>query len=109
MALSCSWDVQVGCKEQFSLRGSGEAVAQVAWEGGGVTVPGGVQELWGCGSEGHGQCHGGSGLGLDLVILEAFSDLNDSMIQQRAEGIQRSLKLGDPNACDARRAGDVSS
>ena len=34
---------------------SGEAVAQAAQGGGGVTVPGGVPEPCGCGTEGHGQ------------------------------------------------------
>ena len=33
---------------------SGEAVAQAAQGGGGVTVPGGVPEPCGCGTEGHG-------------------------------------------------------
>jgi len=33
---------------------SGEAVAQAAQGGDGVTVPGDVQELCGCGTEGHG-------------------------------------------------------
>ncbi len=34
---------------------SGAAVAQAAQGGGGVTVPGGVQEPWRCGTEGRGQ------------------------------------------------------
>ena len=37
------------------LRKSGEAVAQAAQGGGGVTVPGGVPEPCGCGTEGRGQ------------------------------------------------------
>ena len=40
-------------KKQILSR-SGEAVAQVAQGGGGVTVPGGVQEPCGCGTEGQG-------------------------------------------------------
>ena len=32
----------------------GQVLAQAAWGGGGVTVPGGVQELWRCGTERHG-------------------------------------------------------
>ena len=51
--------------------------------GGGVTIPRGVQELWRCGTEGCGQWAwwDGLGLGLGLVILEAFSDdsFNGSM------------------------------
>ena len=51
--------------------------------GGGVTIPRDVQELWRCGTEGCGQWAwwDGLGLGLGLVILEAFSDdsFNGSM------------------------------
>ena len=31
-----------------------EALAQAAQGGGGVTIPGGVQEMWRCGTEGRG-------------------------------------------------------
>jgi len=49
--------------------------------GGRITIPGGVPVPWRCGTEG---CeHGEGGLGLDLVILEVFSNLNDSMILTR--------------------------
>jgi len=41
--------------EKFLLRKSGEAVAQAARGGGAVPVPGGIQELCGCGTEGDGQ------------------------------------------------------
>jgi len=34
---------------------SGEALKQAVHGGGGVTIPGGVQEPHGCGTEGHGQ------------------------------------------------------
>jgi len=44
----------------------------------GVTVLAGVSELWRCGTEGCG--HDGDGSGLDLGILQVFSNLNDSMI-----------------------------
>jgi len=50
-----SGEVLVGYRERFLLGRSGEAVAQAAHKGGGVTVPGGVQEPCGCGTEGHGQ------------------------------------------------------
>jgi len=57
------------------------SVAQVVQGNGRVTVPGGVPELWRCGTEGHGQWAtlvvGGW---LDWVILEVFSNLNDSVI-----------------------------
>ena len=56
-------------------------MAQAAQGGGGVTVPGGVQEMWRCGTEGH------SSLGrvgvdqqLDWMILAVLSNLSDSMI-----------------------------
>ena len=46
----------------------------------GVTIHGPVPELWGCGTEGCGERAWWNGLGLVLVILEFFSNLNDSMI-----------------------------
>jgi len=46
-----SHDEQVGYWEQFLLRKSSEAVAQAAQGGGEVTVPGGVQEPSGYGTE----------------------------------------------------------
>ena len=55
-------------------------MAQAAQGGGGVTVPGGVPEPCGCGTEDVVSGHGGMGWRLDQVILEAFSSLNDSMI-----------------------------
>ena len=48
--------------------------------GGGVTIRGGVPEPWGCGTEGCGQWARWGGLGLDWVISEVFSNLNDSMV-----------------------------
>ena len=47
---------------------------------GGVTVPGGVQELWRCGSEGRVCGHGGDGLVVGLDNLRGISNLNSSMI-----------------------------
>jgi len=64
----------------FSTEQSGSGTAAREW---GVTIPGGVPEPWGCGTEGRGQWAWGGGLGLDLVILEAFSSLNDSMIHKK--------------------------
>ena len=49
---------------------------QAAQGGGGVTVEG-VQEMWRCGTEGYGLM-GKDGL-VDLMILEVFSNLTDSM------------------------------
>ena len=69
-----------GYQEKFVLRQCGEALAQAAQGGGGVTVPGGVQELWRCGTEERGQWAWWDGLELDFGILEVFSNLNDSMI-----------------------------
>ena len=39
----------------FLLRKNGEAVAQAAQGGGAATIPGGVEEPCGCGTEGRGQ------------------------------------------------------
>ena len=36
------------------LRKSAEVLEEAAWGGGGVSIPGGVQEMWRCGTEGHG-------------------------------------------------------
>jgi len=52
MASSCA---KGGYLEQFLLSKSSEAVAQAAQGGGAVTVPGGVEEPCGCGTEGRGQ------------------------------------------------------
>lgn len=41
---------------------------------GGVTIPGGNQELWRCGTEEDG------GDGLDMMNLMIFSNLDDSLI-----------------------------
>jgi len=58
MASGCTrivgYEEWVGYEEQFLLRKCSEAVAQAAQSGGGITIPGGVQELCGCGTEGHG-------------------------------------------------------
>jgi len=54
---------------------------QAAQGSGGVTIPGGVQKMCRYGTSGHGLA-GMVLLGgwLDLMILEVFSNLNDSMI-----------------------------
>ena len=46
---------QVGYKETFLLQRSGDALAQLHKECGGVAIPGGVPWPWGCGTEGCGQ------------------------------------------------------
>jgi len=52
--------------EEFPLRKSGAAVAQAAHGGGGVTIPGGVQEPCVCGTEGlEGNTGGRQTAGLD--------------------------------------------
>ena len=56
---------------------------RAAQGGGGVTIPGGVQEMCRCDTKEHGQWAtlvvGGW---LDQMILKVFSNLNDSMIFQ---------------------------
>ena len=58
-----------------------QALEQAAQGSGGVTIPAGVQKTCRCGISGHGLVGivvlGGR---LDLMILEVFSNLNDSMI-----------------------------
>ena len=60
-------EVQVGYWEKFILQNSGEALEQVAQEGGGVTIPGGYE-----------QSQAWVLVGLD--DLSGLSNLNDSMI-----------------------------
>ena len=45
---------QVGYYGKFLLKKSGDALAQAAQGGGGVTISGGVPEPWRCGTEGCG-------------------------------------------------------
>ena len=52
---SAPGELQIGYEEKLLLQKSGEAVAQAAQGGGGVTIPGGVPEMRRCGTEGHGQ------------------------------------------------------
>ena len=48
----------------------------MAWASqGAVTIPGGVQEPCGCGTEGHGQWHGGGGLMIGVGDLRGLSQL----------------------------------
>jgi len=54
---------QDGYQEILIFRRNGDALAQAAQGGGGVTIPGGAQELWSCGTEDHGQCAWWGGLG----------------------------------------------
>ena len=51
---------------------SGEAVAQATQGGRGVTVPGGAQEPWRCGTAGHGQWAWWSWVGVGLDDLSAL-------------------------------------
>lgn len=67
----------VGYWEKLLLRKSGAAVAQLPREWG-VIVPGGVQEPWGCGTEGHAQWAWWDELGLGISVV--FSNLNDPFI-----------------------------
>ena len=59
---------------------SSKAVAQAAQGGGGVTVPGGVQEPCGCGTEDKVSGHGGDGRAVGLDDL-GLSSLNGSIPQ----------------------------
>ena len=63
---------------------------------GGVTIPGDVQELWRCGTEGRGQWARWGGLGLDLGILEIFPNVNDSTVLRKkgTDSLARSVVTG---------------
>ena len=52
----------------------------MATQGVTVTIPGGVPEPWRFGTEGCGQWARWGGLGLDLGVLETFSNFNGSVI-----------------------------
>ena len=72
------------CQEKFRLDirknfFSGRSGEQAAWGSGAVTVPGGVQELWRCGTEACGQWAWWDGL-MDYTITEVFSNIDDSMM-----------------------------
>jgi len=58
---------------------TGETLAQAAQGGGGVTIPGGVQEPCRCSTEGHGQWVWCDGLMVGLADLSDLSYLNNSM------------------------------
>ena len=45
--------IQVGYSGRFPLRKSGEVLELAAQGAGRVTIPGGVQEMWRCDTEGH--------------------------------------------------------
>ena len=45
--------IQIGYYEKFIFRKSDEGLEQAAQRGNGITVPGGVQEMCSCGTEGH--------------------------------------------------------
>ena len=57
-----------------------KSIGTAAQGGGGVTIPGGVPEPWGCGTAGRGQWARWGGLGLDLRILVLFFNLHGSTI-----------------------------
>ena len=73
------------CQGRFRLAVRNNSFSQRAvrqWHScpgsGGVTVPGGVQEPWGCGTEGHAQWAWWDELGLGISVV--FSNLNDPFI-----------------------------
>jgi len=70
MRLLCSFRLVI--RKKILLRKTVEAVAQAAQGGGGVTIPGGVQEPCGGGTEGHGQWAWGDGLLVGLGDLRGL-------------------------------------
>ena len=81
MILSCTRGSSGWILGKIILRKSGNASAQAAQGGGGVTISGGVQEEWRCGTKEHGQW---AVLVVDgwlgKIILVAFSNPHDSVI-----------------------------
>ena len=72
----------LSCKFLFTgkTHDLGASLVWAARGGGRFTIPGGVQQLWRCGTEG---CGHWAWWGCDEVgILEIFSNLNDSVIHQ---------------------------
>lgn len=58
-------------------QGNCQALAQVGQDSGGVTIPGSVQKMCGCGTQGRGWCgeHGGGGLEVGLDDLKGLFQL----------------------------------
>lgn len=46
-------EIQIVYQEKFLFQNSGQALKEAAWGGGGITVSGNVQKLYGCGTEGY--------------------------------------------------------
>ena len=89
---SCWERFRQNIRKKITLWKSGEALAQAA-QGGGVTIPEGVQETWRCGTEGPGLVvMAVMDWWLDWMILEIFSNLNDSMILFFDEIKNKSVK-----------------
>lgn len=84
-------EVLVGYLEKFILRKSGEAPAQSSQGRGGITILGGAQEMYRCGTQRHSLVSMVvMGSQLDLMI---FSNL-DSMITRYKEAVRA---LSTPN------------
>ena len=81
---------QVGYEEIFLPPKSSQAVAQLP-RSGGVTIPGGVPEPWGCGTEGRGLWAWSGGLGLGLGVSEVFSNMSDSMSLRKINASERVI------------------
>jgi len=80
MASSCTRGDSGWLLEILLLCKSGQALKQVAQEGGGVTNPGIVQETFRCCTKGHGLVRNGGGWRVGLDDLEVFSNRGDSML-----------------------------
>ena len=94
--LICSRIIVIGnlTTAKFLIRNCSQALAQAAQRDDGVIVPGGVQELWKCGTEGHGWWAWWGGLVLGLEILVVFFSLNDSMILRCSSSDGCSVSVG---------------
>lgn len=79
--LDAPGEFQVGHQEEFLHRRSGQALELAAQERGGVTIPESSRNdcTWHLVLQS--SCHDGVSSKVDMMILEMFSNLNNSMIQ----------------------------
>lgn len=79
------WTPQIGYLEKYLLIKSDGTLAQATQESGGVIVPGGVREVWRCGTEEHGSV-GMVEVGQQMTLVVS-SNLSDSMIPSYSQSL----------------------
>jgi len=92
--LGGEWIESSSEEKDLGVVGTGQALESAAQGSGAVPIPGGVQKKCRCGTLGHGL----AGVGvLDLMVLEVFSNLNDSRIDEKLD-MTRPCALTAPKA-----------